>query len=94
MDLSLISVALAATSPELSVKIQVPKRGRHYVTSAGAACFARQIALIPDLVRYKDEHEIADHDELEICDSHGKVYMKSHSLRTSVLSGSLMYTHR
>ena len=63
-DLSLIPAALAATFPELSAKIQVPVGGRHYVTSVGAACVARQIAMIPELVRYKDEHEIVDHDEL------------------------------
>jgi hypothetical protein len=45
-DLSIIPAALTAAFPELSAKIQVPVGGRHYVTSIGAACVARQIALI------------------------------------------------
>lgn len=64
IDLSFIPAALAATFPELSAKIQVPIGGTHYVTSVGAACVARHIALIPSLVQYKDEHEMSGHDEL------------------------------
>jgi hypothetical protein len=63
-NLSLVPAALAATFPELLARIQVPIGGRHYVTSIGAACVARQIALMPELARDEGHPELVGHDEL------------------------------
>lgn len=63
-DLSLVPAAIAATFPELSAKIQNPVGGTHFVTSVGAACVARQIALIPGVVHQDGAENAPGHDEL------------------------------
>lgn len=59
-DLSLVPVALAAAFPEFSAKTQIPVRGTNFTSRVGAACVARQIALIPDHVRLGHRHPPAD----------------------------------
>lgn len=63
-DLSLVPAAIAATFPKLSEKIQAPVGGRYFVTSVGAACVARQIALIPKIVGQDGAEMASGHDEL------------------------------
>jgi len=55
---------LTATFPELVGEIQVPVGRDHCVTSIGAACVARQIALISEILVDRDYVQILDHDEL------------------------------